>query len=150
MLQRHPAPFGLMTGLGMHVAIWLAVWASAMLQLAVGLWIALALLVARLVLLACLNREALSQADSIPQGLRFALGYVLPSVLLLGMEFFMISSDIVLSILDPHASAFIGLAYILMWFAVAIEAGTELLLSALQVLLHALRARRVSDPGAKY
>ena len=45
---------------------------------------------------------------------------------------------------------FVGLAYVLMWFAVGIELGLELLLAALATLFCALRARRASDPTAKY
>ena len=150
MLRRRPVLLGILLGISMHLAVWLAVWASAVLQFSFGLWIALVLLVARLCLLVCLNKEALFQADTPWEGLRFAAAYVLPSLLLLGMEFFLITSDMVLSLLDPHATMFTGLAYILMWFAVAIEAGAELLLTALQVLFRLIRTRRKSDPTAKY
>lgn len=150
MLERRPALLGLLIGIFSHLAVWLAVWGSALLQLDLGLWVALALLVARLVVFFCLDRTARSHATGLGQGLRFAATYILPAAALLLAELAVITSESALAILDPHASMFVGLAYVLMWFAVGIELGLELLLAALTTLFCALRARRASDPTAKY
>ncbi|MBO5898171.1 MAG: hypothetical protein J6R04_04090 [Clostridia bacterium] len=150
MLERRPALLGLLVGISSHLAVWLAVWGSALLQLGFGLWVAIALLVARLVVFFCLDRTARSHTDKLGQGLRFASTYILPAAVLLFAELAIITSESALAILDPHASMFVGLAYVLMWFAVGIELGLELLLAALTTLFCALRARRASDPTAKY
>ncbi len=150
MLERRPALLGLLIGIPSHVAVWLAVWVAALIPLDLILWVALALLVARLVVFFCLDRTARSHADSPWRGLRFAATYILPAAALLGVELAVITSESALAFLDPHSSSFVGLAYVLMWFAVGIELGLELLLAALSTLFHALRTRRVSDPTAKY
>ncbi len=142
MRQRRPILFGLLTGIGSHAAIWLVLYAFSLLQFDIGVYIVLMLLLARLVLFFCLNLNALGRADAGPLGLRFACGFILPLIPLLLAELYALSFSEVLSFLDPHSSWFTGLAFVVMWFAVAIEAGIELLVAALQTLIHGLRARR--------
>lgn len=150
MLRQRPALFGLAVGIPTHIAVWLAVWVAAILPLDLILYVALALLVARLTVFFCLDRTARSHTDELGAGLRFAATYILPAAALLGVELLVITSESALAALDPHSSMFVGLAYVLMWFAVGIELGLELLLAALSTLFHALRIRRASSPATKY
>lgn len=144
MLRRHPCLLGLLTGIATHVAPWLALYAFSLLQFDIGVYIVLILLLARLALFFCLNLNALGSADTRLGAYRFAGTFILPLIPLLAIEWYALSLSEVLSFLDPHSSMFTGLAYILMWFAVAIEGGIELLIAALQTLIHTYRARRAS------
>ena len=141
MLQSRPLLFGLISGIASHAIIWLLLYAFSLLRFDIGFYIVLLLLVARLILFFCLNLNALGSADTCPLGLRFACGFILPLIPLILVELYALSFSEVLSFLDPHSSFLTGLAFVLFWFAVAIEAGMELLVAALQALIHTLRPR---------
>ena len=145
MIERHPCLFGLLTGLGTHAAVWLALYAFSLFQFDIGVYFVLILLLARLILFFCLNLNALGHADTWRRKICFACTFILSSAVLLGPELYALSVSEVLSFLDPHSTMFTGLAFVLMWFAVAIEVGMELVIAALQTLIHVLRSRRPSE-----
>ena len=71
----------------------------------------------------------------------FAAAFILSAALLTLAEYPLLTVSEVLSALDPHSSMFTGLAYVIMWFAVAIELAAELVVTSLQLLFAALRSR---------
>ena len=140
MLQKRPIQLGCLLSLILHLTVWLAVDASSAFALDLLLLVAFGLLLGRLVLYCCLNRTAL-RGDGRWRRLRFAASFILVSLLLtLGELPLLIHSDL-LSRLDPQSSFFTGLAYVIMWFALAIELGMELVITAIQLLSGLLRAR---------
>jgi hypothetical protein len=140
MLQRRPILLGCLLSLCSHAAVWLAVYASAATALDVLLLVAFVLLLGRLVLYFCLNLNAL-HGEGAWRRLRFAASFILVALLLTLGELPLLDNGELLSLLDPHSSFMTGLAYVIMWFAVAIEIGIELLITAIQLLILLLRDR---------
>ena len=101
--------------------------------------IGIGVLLVRVLSFFCLNLNIISEAKTWRQGLRFALGWLSVSIVLLIIEFALFTNGDILSLLDPHSFMFAGLAYVLFGLFVAIAVGIELLIAGIQILIRARR-----------
>jgi hydrogenase-4 membrane subunit HyfE len=139
MLNRRPLTWGLILGTSSHLLAWLPIVISAMSEWDTGIIIGIGVLLVRVLSFFCLNLNIISEAKTWRQGLRFALGWLSVSIVLLIIEFALFTNSDILSLLDPHSSMFAGLAYVLFGLFVAIAVGIELLIAGIQILIRARR-----------
>ncbi len=148
MLNRRPLTFGLVFSVSTHLLEWIPIFFAAINQWDIGFFIGIAVVLARLITFFCLNLNVMTEADSWRDGYRFALGWLSISIVLLTVEFVLLSSSDIVSLLDPHSSFLTGLAYILFWIIGAIFFAVQVLIAGIQTLIRARRDHRATTTPA--
>ena len=142
MLNRRPLTWGLILGTSSHLLAWLPIVISAMSQWDAGIYVGIAILLFQVLAFLCMNLDVMTETGTWRRALRFALGWLSISIILLTVEFGLFTNGEVLSRLDPHSSMFTGLAYVLFGLFVAIAVGIELLIAGIQTLIRVRRDQR--------
>lgn len=139
MLNRRPLTWGLILGVSSHLIEWIPILLAVINSWDAGYWIGIAVVLVRAIAFLCLNLNVTTEADTWRRGCRFAIGWLAVSAVFLTVEIVLFTQAEILSRLDPYSSFLTGLAYILFWFILAIEAAVELLTAGIQTLLRARR-----------